>query len=195
MIQKKLCDSCIEQFKPSKYESCYPVLAGSRFIFLKENITKEVAAELSALLIYYDNEDNESDINLYIHCDGGDADGLVNIYDIMQIIKSPIQTTCLGKAYSAGAVLLAAGSKGKRFAFKNSQIMIHGIQCTFPIIGYDPINSKNYWDFLNKNNDNIMKILANHTGHTLTEVKEDCKRNLFLNSKQALKYGIIDEII
>jgi len=153
-----------------------------------------VAAELSALLLYMDNK-SVDDISIYFHCNGGDADSLVQIYDVMQMIRSPVQTICLGKAYSAAAVLLAAGNKGKRFAFKNSKIMVHGIQCIFPIVGHDQVNSKNYLEFLNRSNDNIMKILAHHTGHTLSKIKEDCRRDLYLDAKQALKYGIIDNII
>lgn len=189
-----LCEQDIEELKSSKYESSYVWLANERIIFLKENITKTVAAEMAALLFYYDNKDI-APISIYIHCNGGDADGFINIYDVMQMIKSPVQTICLGKAFSAAAVLLAAGSIGKRFAFKNSKIMIHGIQCLFPIIGHDQVNSKNYLEFLNKNNDNIMKVLAKHTKHSLEDIKADCKRDLYMDAKDAKKYGIIDTII
>jgi len=181
--------------KPSRYESSYVFLAKDRAIFLKENITKDVASELSALLLYYDNMDPEEDINLYIHSNGGDGDSLVQIYDIIHMIRAPVKTICIGKAFSAAAILLAAGSKGKRYAFKNSKIMIHGIQFIFPIPGDDQINSKNYFDFAKKNNDKLMKMLAEDTGNTLEKILEDCKRDLFLEPKEALKYGIIDHII
>lgn len=183
-----------EKVKFSKYEMSHSFLSADRIIFLKEDITKDTAAELSALFLYYDNLSQE-DISLYIHCRGGDADSLINIYDVMQMIKSPIKTICIGKAYSAAAVLLAAGSDGKRFAFRNSSIMIHGIQCAFPIPGHDQVNSKNYLQFLNKNNDNIMKVLSKHTRKPLNLVKNDCKRDLFLNPSRAVAYGIIDHII
>lgn len=191
----KLCENDEIPMKPSKYDSSYIWLSSERIIFLKENITKEVASEISALLLYFDHKSQTEDICLYIHCNGGDADGLINIYDVMQMIKAPIQTICLGKAYSAGAVLLAAGQPGKRYAFKNSNIMIHGIQCVFPIAGHDQNASKNYLKFLKSHNDTIMKILASHTGHTLDQLREDCKRDFFMDAKTALKYGIIDHII
>jgi len=191
----KLCESELAPLKQSKYDSSYIHLAAERVIFLKEPVTKELASELAALLLYYDNEDQKEDITLYIHSNGGDADGLINIYDVMHMIKAPIQTICLGKAYSAAAVMLAAGSKGKRYAFKNSKIMIHGVQFSFPIPGEDQINSKNYFNFVKLNNDNIMKMLAADTGHTLEKIKEDCKRDLFLDAKEALAYGIIDHIL
>jgi ATP-dependent Clp protease protease subunit len=191
----KLCESELAPLKQSKYESSYIHLAADRFIFLKEPVTKELASELAALLLYYDNENPKEDITLYIHSNGGDADGLINIYDVMHMIKAPIQTICLGKAYSAAAVMLAAGAKGKRYAFKNSKIMIHGVQFVFPIPGEDQVNSKNYFNFVKLNNDNIMKMLAADTGHTLEKIKEDCKRDLFLDAKEALAYGIIDHIL
>jgi ATP-dependent Clp protease protease subunit len=177
------------------YFETYIKLSKSRTIFLSEDVTKESAAQLSALLLYYDNEDHNEYINIYLHSNGGDASGLANIYDVMQMISAPIKTICIGKCYSAGAVILAAGTKGERYAFKSSKIMIHGIQFGFPLPGQDIINSKNYYDFIKENNDNIMKILANHTGHPLEKLKEDCKQDLWLDAKQALNYGIIDHII
>lgn len=177
------------------YSDVYIKLTKSRTIFLSEDVTKESAAQLSALLLYYDNENHDEDINLYIHSNGGDAAGLANIYDVMQMITAPVKTICIGKCYSAGAVILAAGAKGGRYALKSSKIMIHGIQFGFPIPGQDIINSKNYYDYIKENNDNIMKILANHTGHSLERLKEDCKQDLWMDAKQALKYGIIDHIL
>lgn len=191
---KDLCNS-VQPPRSSKYESSYIWLSRDRVIFLKENITKELAADMTALLLYYDSAPETKAISVYIHCNGGDADGLVQIYDVMQMIHSPIRTICIGKAYSAGAVLLAAGTKGMRFAFKNSRMMIHGLQGYFPIPGQDQVNSKNYMDFVKSNNDSIMKILSNHTGRPLKEVKEDCSRDLFLTPVQAVKYGLIDKVI
>lgn len=177
------------------YEDTYVKLAKSRVIFLPELVTNESAAQLSAMLLYYDNEDHNEPIELYIHSDGGDVSGLSNIYDVMQMIQAPIKTICIGKCYSAGAVILAAGTKGERYAFRHSKIMIHGMQCSFPIPGHDIVNSKNYYDFLKENNDNIMKILAHHTGHPLEKVKRDCLEDVWLDPKQALDYGIIDHIV
>lgn len=179
----------------SKYAETYVKLAKDRIIFLNENITKQSASDLSALLLYYDNENSEDYINIYIHCNGGEVSGLVNIYDVMQMIKSPIKTICIGKCYSAAAIILAAGSSQKRYAFKHSKIMIHGIQAGFPIPGHDITNSKNYYDFLKDNNDSMMKILAYHTGKTLEKVKQDCMRDVWMDAKQALEYGLIDEIL
>lgn len=177
------------------YADTYVKLSKDRVIFLSEDVTKKSAAELSALLLYYDNEDHESPISLYIHSNGGDAAGLANIYDVMQMIQSPIKTICVGKCYSAGAVILAAGSKGERYMLKSAKVMIHGIQFGFPLPGQDIITSKTYLDFVKENNDSIMKMLAKHTGHSLEKVKQDCTRDVWLDAKQALEYGIVDHII
>ena len=177
------------------YSETYVKLAQYRKIFISEDVDDTMAAQLSALLLYFDNEDPEEMIEMYIHCNGGAASGLANIYDVMQMISAPIKTVCIGKCYSAAAVLLAAGSKGHRYAMKNASIMIHGIQAGFPIPGHDIVSSKNYFDFLKNNNDDIMKILANHTGHPLEKLKEDCKQDVWMNAKQALAYGLIDKII
>lgn len=179
----------------SGYDETYIRLANNRVIFLSEDVTKESAAQLAALLLYYDNENHDEYIELYIHSSGGDASALINIYDVMQMIKAPIKTICLGKCYSAGAVILAAGTKGERYALRNSQIMIHGIQCGFPVPGHDIINSKNYYEFLEEHNDNIMKMLAQHTNQPLEKVKKDCLQDVWLDTKQALEYGIIDHIV
>lgn len=193
-INKILHDENENVMSSSKYLDTYVKLANDRVIFLSEDFREEMATEMAALLLYYDNQ-SQDDITIYINSNGGAVSAFTNIYDIIQMIKSPVKTVCIGKAYSAAAVLLSAGSKGKRYIFKNARVMIHGIQCVFPIIGDDILNSKNYYDFLKDNNDNIMKILATHTGHTLDKVKEDCKRDVWMDAKQAVDYGIVDYIL
>lgn len=178
-----------------KYAECYANLAKSRIIFVSEGITKDVSSTLSALLFHYDNENDEEDISLYINTNGGDASALSNIYDVMQMIKSPIRTVCIGKAYSAGAFMLAAGTKGKRFMTKSASVMIHGMQCEFPGPYEDQRNSQIYFDFLKSFNKIVLDTLAKHTGKTYEQVAEDCKKDKYMNAKECLEYGIIDEII
>lgn len=180
----------------ARYAGSYIGLSKSRIIFINEDITKDTASALSALLLNYDSDNNEQDIEMYINTNGGDSSALSNIYDIMRIIKSPIKTICMGKAYSAGAVLLAAGTKGKRYMFKHAKVMIHGIQCLFPLMGdTDQSGSQNYYKFLNEHNDGIMKILADHCGQTLSKVREDCKRDVYLDATAAIKYGLADHVL
>src|ERR1035441_6151200 len=120
------------------YLETHVKLAKHRVLFVAEDVSDQMATELSALLLYFDNQDdNEDPIELYINSHGGSVSGLFNIYDVMQMIKTPIRTICAGRCSSAAAVMLAAGTKGERCAFSNSRIMIHGIQCVFPIPGYD----------------------------------------------------------
>ena len=177
------------------YAETYVKLAKHRVLFISEDVSDELATELSALLLYFDHEDHEAPIEIYINSHGGAVSGLFSIYDVMQMIEAPIQTVCAGRASSAAAVMLAAGTKGKRCAFTNSRIMIHGIQCVFPIAGYDLTNNKNYHNFLLENNDSIMKILAHHTGQTLDTIKKDCKEDVWMSATKAREYGIIDLIL
>lgn len=176
------------------YADTHIRLAQHRIIIISENVSDRMAADLSALLLYFDNE-NHDPIELYIHSNGGAVSGLTNIYDVMQMISSPVKTICIGKCYSAAAVILAAGQKGERYAFKNSSIMIHGIQAGFPIPGDDMTSSKSYLSHLQEYNDNLMKILSKHTGHTVAKIKEDCKQDVWMSAKEALSYGLIDEIL
>lgn len=178
-----------------RYSESYVHLATNRLIFMNEVFTKNVAAELSSLMLYYDHTSEKENINLFIHSPGGDAAGLTQIYDVMQMIKAPVQTICLGKAYSAGAVLLAAGSKGKRFMMKNARVMIHGLQCGFPVPGDSIVESENYLKYLESYNHTVMKILADHTGHTVAKITEDCKKDVWLDAKQALEYNLVDHIL
>ena len=183
-------------FDSSKYSEIYSKLAKDRIIFLAEDITKETGSYLSALLLYYDHENDQEDIKIYINSNGGDATALSNIYDVMRMINSPVQTICIGKAYSAAAILLAAGTKGKRFATKNSDIMIHGLQVQFPFSeNSDKIDIEIDLRMLETHNTLLMKILSAHTGKDHLQIAKDCQRDLFMGPRQALDYGIIDQII
>lgn len=177
------------------YAESYLKMSKNRAIFFSEDVDDKVAADLSALLLYYDHQDHEEPIHLYIHSNGGAVSGLNGIYDVMQMIHAPVKTILLGKCYSAGAVLLAAGSAGERYALKSSNVMIHGIQFAFPIAGEDMSNNKNYLEFIEDTNDMLMKILAKHTGQPLEKIKADCAREYWMDAKAAKEYGIIDHII
>lgn len=182
-----------EDVRYSKYNS---YLAKDRIIFISEDISKSLASSLSGLLFYYDNQNDREDISIYINTNGGDSSALSNIYDVMQMIKSPIKTVCIGKAYSAGAFILAAGTKGKRFITKNASVMIHGVQCAFPESPLsDPKDSEIYFNFIKEHNFMILSALARHTGQSINKILEDCKKDNYLDSNDALKYGIVDKII
>lgn len=195
MANKRVGNEIIRGSVLPGYEESYVKSAKARNIWLTEDVTTESASDMAAWLLYYDHQDPEDIITIYIHSSGGDSSGLIHVYDVMQMIRSPVRTICMGKAYSAGAVILAAGTPGERYALENSEIMIHGLQSIFPLPGLDIHNNKNYYEFLTSHNDDVMKILANHTKKTLKQIKIDCVDDNYLTAKDAKKYGIIDSII
>ena len=184
----------VDEGQDNAYYKVYTKLANNRIIFVNEIITKDTASSLSALFLYYDNE-SDDEITMYINTDGGDADAISHIYDVMQMIKSPIKTICLGKAYSAGSIMLATGTKGRRYITKNSKVLLHGIQSSHPFGSGDKKDCDIYYKYLDFNNKYIMQVLANHTGQKLEKIIKDCSRDLFLDAKQAKEYGVVDHII
>jgi len=176
----------------SKYDDSYSILAGQRMLFLSEDITKNTASELTAMLLTLNEQSPKEEITIFINSRGGDSSALTNIYDIMQQISAPIRTVCLGMAYSAAAILLAAGTPGSRFITRHSKVMIHGIQAIFPYS--DKTDSEIYFNFLKNHNKNILKLIADHTNNSLSQVEEDCKRDYYMNAQEAIKYGIVDGI-
>lgn len=177
------------------YSDSYVKMTKDRAIFLSEVVTDKLGAELSAMMLYFDTQDPDKEINIYIHTNGGANTGMANIYDVMQMVHAPIKTILLGKAYSAGSWILAAGSKGKRFALRSAKVMIHGTQFVFPIPGFDHKNSKNYLEFVDAENDAMLKALAAHTGQPFDKVKADCQTETWMSAEEAKEYGIIDYII
>jgi ATP-dependent Clp protease protease subunit len=176
------------------YSDSVVTMSKHRSIFLYEVVNKEMAATLSALLIYYDTKSKDP-IKLYINSRGGDLASMFQIYDTMQMIQSPVSTICIGKAYSAGAVLLASGTKGMRHCMKNANVMVHGVQLVFPGQDVDSEHSEKYLEFVNNLNDNMLNILATHTGHPKSKIDEDSKRDLFLTAEESVKYGLVDSVI
>lgn len=173
------------------YEESLIISTRCRILYLSEDITPQSANQLSAILLYLDTISHEP-ITLNINSRGGSASGLGHVIDVMGMIESPVRTVNIGRAYSAGSVILAAGDE--RFAFKHSKAMIHGLQATFPIPD-DQKNNKLYYDFLHKYNDGIIRVLAEHTGHPFAKVKEDCKADVYMDANEMLEYGLVDEVI
>lgn len=184
------------QLEINKYTDAYTSLSQDRIIILADDITKDIASSLCGLLIYYNSLTPKEDINLFIHTSGGDALAFSSIYDVMSLIEAPISTIGVGKIYSAGAFILAAGTKGKRFMFKNAEVLIHGLQCSYPEIPLaDQADSTIYYKYLDSLNKRMLKILSKHTGQSLDKIIQDSKRDLYLDPRAALRYGIIDKIL
>ena len=170
----------------------YSRLLKERIIFLSTQVDDAVANTIIAQLLFLEAEDNEKDIYLYINSPGGVVTAGLAIYDTMQYIKSDVSTICLGQAASMGALLLAAGQAGKRFALPHSRIMIHqplgGAQGQATDI---EIQAKEILRIKKE----INNILVTHTGQTYDNIEKDTDRDNFMDTEQAKNYGLIDSII
>jgi len=170
----------------------YSRLLEDRIIFLGTPIDDGVASLVVAQLLFLQMMDPEKDINIYIQSPGGSIVAGLAIYDTMQIVKPVINAYCIGQAASMGAILLAGGSKGHRFALENSRIMIHapstGIQGTLPDIEIQVKETQ----FLKER---LYSILSKHTGQSKDKIERDCLRDNFMSPEEAKAYGIIDDII
>lgn len=188
-----LVPTVVEQ--TSKGERAYDIysrLLKDRIVFLGDPIDDHVSSIIIAQLLFLEAEDPEKDIFLYINSPGGVVTSGLAIYDTMQYIKPDVATLCVGQAASMGAFLLAAGAKDKRSALPNSRIMIHQ-----PLGGFQgqasdiEIHAKEILTIKEKLN----SILAHHTGKNIKEIEKDSDRDNFMNSENALEYGIIDKIL
>lgn len=170
----------------------YSRLLKDRIIFLGAPIDDVFANLIIAQLLFLEAEDPEKDINLYVNSPGGSVTAGMGIYDTMQYVKPPINTICLGQAASMGALLLAAGTKGKRFALPNARVMIHQ-----PMGGYQgqateiDIHARE----ILKIRERLNEILVKHTGQPLEKIAQDTERDYFLSADEAKRYGLIDEVI
>ena len=170
----------------------YSRLLKDRIIFIGTPIDDYVANLIIAQMIFLEGEDPDRDINLYIQSPGGMVSAGLAMYDTMQFVKCPVSTLCLGQAASMGAVLLAAGATGKRYALPNSRVMIH------QVLGGA---SGQYTDVeiatneMRKMRDSLNGILAKHTGQDIDRILKDTDRNHWMSAEEAKAYGLIDEII
>ncbi len=170
----------------------YSRLLKDRIIFLTGPVTDMNANTIIAQLLFLASKDHEKEIQLYINTPGGSVTAGLAIYDTMQYIKCPVATICFGLAGSMGAVLLASGEKGKRFALPNSEVLLHqvagGAQGQASEI---EITAKQIIKIKNKLNN----ILAKHTGKPLEKIENDTDRDFYLTAQEAKEYGIIDQVI
>jgi ATP-dependent Clp protease protease subunit len=169
----------------------YSRLLRERIIFVGDAIEDHLANLIIAQLLFLDSEDPEKDISLYINSPGGQVTSGLAIYDTMQYVRSPVSTICIGMAASMAAVLLAAGTKGKRYALPNSRIMIHQGSGGFRGAPPDALIQMKEWEFLVGRNH---EILARHTGQELDKVIKDTERDFFMAPDAAQEYGIIDAV-
>ncbi|MCR4669018.1 MAG: ATP-dependent Clp endopeptidase proteolytic subunit ClpP [Clostridia bacterium] len=170
----------------------YSRLLKDRIIFIGDEITDDLSSLVVAQLLFLDAEDSGKDINLYINSPGGSVTAGLAIYDTMNYIKSDVSTICVGMAASMGALLLSSGTKGKRFALPNAEIMIHQ-----PLGGArgQASDVRIHAEWLARTKDNLNRILAANTGQTLKTIEKDTDRDNFMSASDAKKYGLIDKVI
>ncbi|MBA2264591.1 MAG: ATP-dependent Clp endopeptidase proteolytic subunit ClpP [Chloroflexi bacterium] len=169
----------------------YSRLLKDRIIFLGDAIEDNVANLIIAQLLFLESEDPEKDIQLYINSPGGVVTSGMAIYDTMQYLRAPVSTICIGQAASMGAVLLAAGAPGKRYALPNARVMIH--QGSGGFRGNTPDVEIQMREMMHLT-DRLMQILAEHTGQKFETVKRDSERDKFMSAEEAKAYGLIDEV-
>ena len=170
----------------------YSRLLKDRIIFLGTAMNDEVANLIIAQLLFLESEDPDKDINFYITSPGGLVTAGLAVYDTMQYIKPDITTVCIGQAASMGAVLLAAGTRGKRYSLPNSRILIHQPMGGFQGQASDiEIQAKE----ILRMKDRLNQILVKHTGKALDDIQKDTDRDFFMSGDEARKYGIIDHVI
>lgn len=167
-------------------------LLKDRIIFLGEQVDDVTASLVIAQMLFLEHEDPEKDIKLYINSPGGSVTAGLAIYDTMQYVKCDVSTMCVGLAASMGAFLLTAGTKGKRFALPNSQLLIHQ-----PLGGVQgqATDIKIHTEWLLKIKDDLNKALSKHTGQPLEKIERDVERDYFMSAEEAVKYGLIDKVM
>ena len=170
----------------------YSRLLKDRIIFIGEQIDEHLASLVVAQLLFLEAEDPEKDICIYINSPGGSVTAGMAIYDTMQYIKPDVSTICIGMAASVGAFLLSSGTKGKRFALPNAEIMIHQ-----PLGGVNgqAEDIKIHAEWILKTREKLNKILAANTGQPLERIDKDTDRDNFMGAEEAAAYGLIDKVI
>ena len=169
-------------------------LLKDRIIFLSEDVNHVTASLVIAQMLFLESEDPDKEISFYINSPGGSITDGMAIVDTMNYIKCPVSTICIGLAASMGSVLLASGEKGKRFATPNSEILIHQPLISGGLSG-QTTEIKIHADHMVKTREKLNKLLSERTGQSLEQIEKDTERDHYMTAEEALKYGLIDEII
>ncbi|MCI0359537.1 MAG: ATP-dependent Clp protease proteolytic subunit [Planctomycetaceae bacterium] len=181
-----------QQYQRQRQLTLGDLLLENRIVFLQGEIYTGNANEVVMKLLYLQSENRRKDIHFYLNSPGGDVAATLAIYDTMQILSCPISTYCVGQAASGAAVLLAGGTKGKRFALPNARVMLHqpygGVQGQVSDIEIQAEEILRYREVLNQ-------ILARHTGQPMEKIAKDTDRDFFLGADAAKTYGVVDEVL
>lgn len=182
----------------SRGERSYDIfsrLLSDRIVFLGEEVSNTSASLIVAQMLFLEAQDPEKDIQLYINSPGGSVTAGFAIYDTMQYIKCDVSTICIGLAASFGAFLLAGGARGKRIALANAEIMIHQPAIHGNGVQGQATDIKIMSDHMQKSKERLNRILAENTGKSVEQVREDTERDNYMSAKEALEYGLIDQVI
>ena len=196
MIENSLVPYVVEQ--TSKGERSYDIfsrLLKDRIIFLSEDVNHASASLVVAQLLFLESEDPDREIYLYINSPGGSITDGMAIVDTINYIKCPVTTICVGLAASMGAVLLASGTKGKRFATPNAEILIHQPLIAGGGLSGQTTEIKIHADHMVKTREKLNKLLSDRTGQDLATIERDTERDTYMTAEEALKYGLIDGIM
>ena len=195
MIDNSLVPYVIEQ--TNRGERSYDIfsrLLKDRIIFLSEDVNSASASLVVAQLLFLESEDPDKEISLYINSPGGSITDGMAIVDTINYIKSPVTTICVGMAASMGAVLLASGAKGKRFATPNAEILIHQPLISGGLSG-QTTEIKIHADHMVRTREKLNKLLSERTGQSLETIERDTERDNYMTAQEALEYGLIDGIL
>jgi len=180
------------QYQRYRQMSLDDMLLENRIVFLIGEISYQRAAEVIMKILYLDNLKRDSEISLYINSPGGSVDDTMAIYDTIRFVSSPVATYCIGRAQSGAAVILAAGTKGKRYALPHAKVMLHqpwggvsGQAADIKIQAEEILRAKNM----------INEILAKHTGQPIEKIAAETERDRYMTAKEACEYGLIDEVL
>ena len=196
MIDNSLVPYVVEQ--TSKGERSYDIfsrLLKDRIIFLSEDVNHASASLVVAQLLFLESEDPDREIHLYINSPGGSITDGMAIVDTINYIKCPVSTICVGLAASMGAVLLASGTKGKRYATPNAEILIHQPLIAGGGLSGQTTEIKIHADHMVKTREKLNKLLSERTGQDLATIERDTERDTYMTAEEALKYGLIDGIM
>lgn len=168
------------------------LLLENRVVFLIGEINHASAARVMMQMLYLENQKKGQDIHFYINSPGGAVDDTLALYDTMRFLSSPVNTYCLGRAYSGGSVLLTAGAKGKRFILPHAKVMIHQ---PYGGIGGQAEDIRIQAEQIIKSKNELIRIIAKHTGQSEETVRKDGERDKYFTAEEAKAYGLVDEVI
>ena len=176
----------------SREQDLFSRLLKDRIIILGEEVDDQQASIIVGSLLFLEKQDPDRDIEFYVNSPGGSVTAGLAIYDTMQLLRCDVATICMGMAASMGAVLLAGGAKGKRFALPNARVMIHQVSAGFRGTAGDiDVQARE----ILKTNDQLARILQKHTNQDLDRIKQDIQRDYFLSSEESVAYGLIDDVL